>query len=98
MASELSLTTCSTSSTSVLVTDRIASMSLISARPMMSSVADMSFTFRGLLRREGRDDELAHEAQGGIGVAEVDSAGGSEEVGEHHAGQPLGQLGRAPGA
>src|SRR5689334_15026313 len=90
MASALSATVWRASSTSVLVTERMASRSLTSDRPMSSSVDDMG---RWLLC----DGDLAgsgwiRRVRGGSGRDEVGDEpgqheGGHEPVGHHGIGQ-----------
>src|SRR5690554_1321562 len=100
MASALSLTMCSTSSTSLLVTDRIASMSLMSSRPMISSLLEWVTVMVSLLvvsadRVGGRfrcgedgDDGAQERPRRGL-VAEIEDAvlGRGEEVGDREPGE-----------
>src|SRR5579871_3623078 len=97
MASALSATVCSCSSRSVLLTDRMASMSLTSARPISDSLvwrAAASVSVEdivGFLSRRGGEagqDEGADEAGGDLGVGQV--VGGLDAVGDDQANHPLG--------
>src|SRR4051794_26172026 len=107
MVSALFLTTCSTSAGSAFGMARMASMSLISARPMMSSVVlcvtviasgscdavDVSGS-DGCL--EARQDEGGDERACRRLVAEVDVVGWREEVADDQAGHQLDEAGALP--
>src|SRR3954451_21245790 len=76
----------------------MASRSLMSARPMMSSLVDMSAPgMRDGRWVEGGKDEQAHEPTGLGRIGEVDVVRRVEQVREDDAGDPLcgsGHLGR----
>src|SRR5262245_8139053 len=105
MASALSLTMCSISSTSVLVTDRIASMLLMSSRPMIASLLEcvtvmmLSWVFVSSVDRVGgceHGDHRSQEGPGGLLVAEVELLARGEEVRDRepcqHVDQALGGI------
>src|SRR3954447_15938059 len=104
MQSALSFTACATSSTSLLVIARIASRSLMSVRPISSSLVDMGRLLYGLFIStvcscdKSGQDVGPDQATNGFLVAHVDAVGRGEGVGENQARQPLGDAGRLVGA
>jgi hypothetical protein len=82
IVSALFFTTCSISSGSTTGTDRMASMSLISERPRISSLVPWVMVMGstpGVVRERGKD-EGADEVARRLGVSEVDMVGRGEEV------------------
>src|SRR5918994_5486723 len=96
MASALSATVCSASSTSVFDTERIASRSLISSRPMISALAAYSSSAMGppgsqFSQSRGRSAVITHIIDDGAGASE----GITCEVGHRWAGRCLSVVGKA---
>src|SRR5687767_2846592 len=95
MASALSCTAWIVSCMSVLVTERIASRSLRSARPIISSLVVISGLLEGGSGRveggagEAGQDEGADELPHGRSVGEVDRGRGHEGVRDGEAGDEL---------
>src|SRR5437879_5204558 len=92
MVSYSERTAWTTASTSLLVIERIASRSLMSLRPMISSLVE-AMTLLSLLRSGGDEPgqhECVHQATGGRLVGQVDVVGRAGGVRQHDPDAPLG--------